>query len=992
MYSELREQIYSNLAKAAKFHRVDLHVHTRESTEDYPRQSDKRPKPPPLTEQDKERDWETYQPYFLEAAKEAKPDLSLIAITDHNRNKLASIISKASSHPVVLPGVELNIQCTEFQEETIHLVAIWDKDAGHELLDRVLDPDDKLPEEYDKRTNKSYSTTPIADFIEGVHQLRGICIAAHANSASGAREYIRGVSLPLAEQRKRIRELEAKDTLTGEEKEHLKQLRGEQKEHEDTLQNRYLSIIAEYNVNAVEIASPEERKHYEGLHTAELGIRPIPCVMSSDAHCLADIGLPGYCTYLKMTDIGLKGIKDAFADPQTRIRYDDEIAPSKYTRIQGIKFAGSKCFFQGETMGFSDNLTCLIGGRGTGKSALIDALRYVFRLPLDHLEDKQRKDVEDRQEATLRDSEIHVLLKDPDDNELVLKTYFSPDAESSTRCFAIDGSVRPETPGVSPKLRIELWGWGEIESATRSLEQQRDLLDRFTPQSQQAREKIHASTRVLESNTRDIVETVRLIQDLLPKVELLDEKEAELAALDTPEMMEIYREFDAVEQSAAALDMLSAAIAETRDDFLDEQQEPYDIEADIVSQMQETRETLEASGEVPAWFDDFEDTIVKWGKEAAGHYQRLLGAFSAMTEKVQSQSALLEMERQSVIEKLNQIQEGATEDKLREAIGRRQELATQVNAMKRIMRQIDQQRNHLSDLLEERWSQLIPDLQKTREQLSNVREAKAEQINDRLKNLKADIDVELSILRGADRTLLERRLGSPRSPKEEGLLKGCGLQYLHRNLAGTIATHHTPTSFVRTVYFDRPADLTFREDKNHLISEEEAASIINHVLPRDPTSSLPDPGRLQALLELEHLGIDDFPQIRLNRRPIQELSPGQRCSALMPIILLESDAPLIIDQPEDNLDNKLVFDLVVDILREMKETRQVIVATHNPNIPVSGDAEQIIVLESPAEDKGEASYQASVDDPDIIEQVKQIMEGGEKAFITRAIKYGLRPA
>lgn len=212
-----------------------------------------------------------------------------------------------------------------------------------------------------------------------------------------------------------------------------------------------------------------------------------------------------------------------------------------------------------------------------------------------------------------------------------------------------------------------------------------------------------------------------------------------------------------------------------------------------------------------------------------------------MSEEVQSQSALLEVERQSVIEKLNQIQEGATEDKLRQAISRRQELATQVKAIKKIKRQIDHQRNHLSDLLEQRWSPLILDLQNTKDQLSNVREAKADQINESLKDLKADIDVELSILRGADRTLLGRGLGSPRWPKEEALLKGCGLQYLHRNLAGTIATHHTPTSFVKTVYFDRPTDLTIQENKKYLISEEEAITIINHVLRIDPTSSLPHP-------------------------------------------------------------------------------------------------------------------------------------------------------
>lgn len=991
MYSQLRDVIREKLAKAAKFHRVDLHVHTCESAEDYPKQSDKRQEPPPPTEEDAEKDWKRYQAYFLTASQKATPPLSLVAITDHNRNKLASMVSKASSYPVVLPGVELNIQCTDFQEETIHLAAIWDKDAGHELLDRALHRDDKLPG-YKERTNDSCSTTPMAEFIDGVHQFGGICIAAHANSTSGAREYMRGASLALAERRKRIKELEDKDTLKSEEEGHLTQLRREQKSLENTLQDRYLSIIAKYRIDAVEIASPEERKHYEGLHASELGIRPIPCVMSSDAHCLGDIGLPGHCTYLKMTEVGLNGMAHALADPQTRVRYDDQIAPTKYTRIQGIKFTGSQGFFRDQAVGFSDNLTCLIGARGTGKSALIDALRYVFALPLRHLEDKQRKDVEDRQLATLEDSEIHVLVRDRDDNELVLKARFSPDGESSTKCFGIDGSVRPEAPRVSPKLRIELWGWGEIESATRSLEQQRDLLDRFTPETSAAHEAIRLATRSVESNTRYIVETVRAIQDLLPKIALLDEKEAELAKLDTPEMKEIYREFDSVEQSAAALQTLSDALANTTAAFLSQQEEPYDIVADIASRIQDMRATLTVLGEIPSWFNEFEQAMVKRSEEASKHYEKLMGALTGMSKELESRVKKVQSERESVVEKLNRIQEGATEEALREAIGRRQELASEVNVMRQTRREVDELRERSSELVSERWSERIPDLQKARDELSTVRESKADQISQRLEDLRADLKVELTIQRGADRTLLQQALGSPLWPRQEGLLKGCGRHYKERDLAGVIAAHHTPTSFVQTVYYARPTDLTFQEDDKELISEEEAASIISHVLARDTNSSLPDPSQLQALLELEHLGTEDLPRICLNGRFIQGLSPGQRCSALMPIILLESDSPLIIDQPEDNLDNRLVFDLVVDILREMKETRQVIVATHNPNIPVSGDAEQIVVLESPAEDKGEASYQASIDDPDIIEQVKQIMEGGEEAFKTRAIKYGLRLA
>jgi chromosome segregation protein len=86
----------------------------------------------------------------------------------------------------------------------------------------------------------------------------------------------------------------------------------------------------------------------------------------------------------------------------------------------------------------------------------------------------------------------------------------------------------------------------------------------------------------------------------------------------------------------------------------------------------------------------------------------------------------------------------------------------------------------------------------------------------------------------------------------------------------------------------------------------------------------------------------------------------------------------------------LVFDLVVDILRSLKEQRQIIVATHNPNIPVSGDAEQIIVFEAPSRQECKIIEQGSIDDPGIVRQIKSIMEGSDDAFRIRAEKYGYR--
>jgi ATPase subunit of ABC transporter with duplicated ATPase domains len=145
-------------------------------------------------------------------------------------------------------------------------------------------------------------------------------------------------------------------------------------------------------------------------------------------------------------------------------------------------------------------------------------------------------------------------------------------------------------------------------------------------------------------------------------------------------------------------------------------------------------------------------------------------------------------------------------------------------------------------------------------------------------------------------------------------------------------------------------------------------------------------------MEIEICKCTDLPQIYFDvqgvKKPIEDLSPGQRCTALLPIILLETDTPLIIDQPEDNLDNQFIFDLVVNTLRSLKECRQIIVATHNPNIPVSGDAENILVFR-PDGTKGKVERNGSIDYGPIIEDVKTIMEGGEEAFRVRARKYNL---
>jgi ABC-type lipoprotein export system ATPase subunit len=123
------------------------------------------------------------------------------------------------------------------------------------------------------------------------------------------------------------------------------------------------------------------------------------------------------------------------------------------------------------------------------------------------------------------------------------------------------------------------------------------------------------------------------------------------------------------------------------------------------------------------------------------------------------------------------------------------------------------------------------------------------------------------------------------------------------------------------------------------------------------------------------------------------LSIGQRCTAVLGLVLAADEVPVIIDQPEEDLDNEFIFGELVPLLRKVKERRQVIVVSHNANIPVNGDAELVVALE--IRDARGCQKQVSgqvavggIDRSEVKRAVEDIMEGSEEAFRRRFEKYG----
>ena len=151
-------------------------------------------------------------------------------------------------------------------------------------------------------------------------------------------------------------------------------------------------------------------------------------------------------------------------------------------------------------------------------------------------------------------------------------------------------------------------------------------------------------------------------------------------------------------------------------------------------------------------------------------------------------------------------------------------------------------------------------------------------------------------------------------------------------------------------------------------------------------------------MKVEELDLDPTTSIQLNTatsgdppvwQALEDLSTGQKATAILLLLLLESDAPLIVDQPEDDLDNRFITDGIVPRMRDEKRRRQFIFSTHNANIPVLGDAELILGLTAAGDagNKGKSKIRpehvGSIDARHVRELVEEILEGGKDAFETR---------
>ncbi len=389
---------------------------------------------------------------------------------------------------------------------------------------------------------------------------------------------------------------------------------------------------------------------------------------------------------------------------------------------------------------------------------------------------------------------------------------------------------------------------------------------------------------------------------------------------------------------------------------------------------------------------EMSDDRIVVGKEYFSNVKSIINAFSilvsskskelndALNEKIAELNTQLELWNA----KESEIQ-GKIDDKKQELIqqgipfdlGKINQISKDIIDYEKKVTKLQDEQKQLAELLKER-QELIQNRQENKKEITRKRLAFAKKIND---SLKASVD---------DFFVTIKYTESIYSPEFEDTLKTLmGWRTSQVMKSSVIAKNIGIYDFVSAI---KKKDINvlkaIKYQGEQFLRDEEIGNII---------AVLSDGFKYE---DLECLTYEDYPQITVTKfvnengarknvtRRISQLSLGQQQSVLLSILLLsDSERPLLIDQPEDNLDSEFIFKTIVGNLRKIKERRQVIIVTHNPNIAVLGDAELIIPLKSTSA-RSQIISSGSIDNSDTIKLCCNILEGGDSAFKQRKNIYG----
>lgn len=848
-------------------------------------------------------DESSYNAALIEACLEH--GVEVVAITDHYRIKSARklIAEVTAAGLTVFPGFEA------VSKDGVHFLCLFEPGASEATIERVLGA---------CGVEEGPDASPVGawDALELMHEChkRGIaCIAAHVVAAGGL-----------------LRQLRGRSAANAWKSEHL----------------------TACSISGPVASAPQNyRPILENKNGDYRRERPAAVLNARDVTDPTHLGERGALTLVKMSHPTLDGLREAFLDPESRVRLMSDPEPPDHVQLLGVEWTGG--FLDGCGIRFNENLNVLVGGRGSGKSTVIESIRYVLgSQPVGPDATKSHKELIG---GVLRNgTKISLALHSPHPaprTYIVERTIPNPPIVRDDQDTVLDLAASAVVPG------IEIYGQHEISELARSPENRTRLLDRFLGAGASDWKDTNRELKRRLSASR-----VRLIEALKKKEDLQRRLEA------LPALKETLRRFEEVGLEKK-LEGKSQLVTE---------EQLFVTAVERVEELGELIESLREGSEMDRAFVQ-RDAI----KDLPNNdLLRTLGTTLASLEKA-SKTGVAALDK-ALATALDRIQTARTEWDTR---------ATAVEeAYEKTLRELQKENIDGAEFI--RLRQRAEALEPLRQELKNVNveirrartertailaeweEAKAERFRDlqtaaRRVGRKLKGEVRVTVAFQGDRTPLEKLLR----------------ERVGGRLTETFDELRRTTQFSLRAFSEAAQSGTQQLVSDFRIPELQAARLAA--------------AGIETLMEVEELDLWATTQLELNVarkgssdvwRALEDLSAGQKATAVLLLLLLESDTPLIVDQPEDDLDNRFITDSVVPKLREEKPRRQFLLSTHNANLPVLGDAELIIELAAEGEGPGAGripvDHLGSIDDEEVRKVINEVLEGGKEAFELRRLKYG----
>ena len=597
-------------------------------------------------------------------------------------------------------------------------------------------------------------------------------------------------------------------------------------------------------------------------------------------------------------------------------------------------------FLDGLDVQFADGLNVVIGARGTGKTSLIELIRFALGASA-FTEDAARRG---HQQAlsVLQGGQVTLVIREGQDR------------------FVVNRGSRDEAPRCAHTIpHATVLAQGEIEAVGAQPIGRLHLIDRFRPNTGESDQRLSSLISVVRSLTAEIGgvrDEFRLITEQIMGMQTVRKERADALA----QQQDLLQSIQATAKDREELEGLQALAA-----VLGVQSSVYERTATTLSNFRgELLRILDGIGEVAEW------------PASAGENDLVVGVRARIAEALgtlRTTVGIVEI-AEAEVRRLTE-QNGAdrlvTDDKARGSRRALDALQAGAGALARqveILTEREAQLNTLGDLASDR-AKKVAELQRRRfevfKELENLRSEQSASRTEIANRLNSDLGPEIKA------EVIEAGTTSAYANIIAAELRGSGLHY--NTLAPLLAARISPLELVLAVESNATQAITEAVE----ITPERAMNLIAHL-------------RTRNLADVIAAPVDDAVGLSLldgiDYKESDSLSIGQRCTVVLPVLLSGHGELLIIDQPEDHLDNAFITETLVERLRERQTGDQFIMASHNANIPVLGEANRIVRLSSDGR-RGFVQHVGQLDDPATVRAITSVMEGGVEAFERRAKFY-----